>query len=75
MKYEDIDKIKKQNLIKSKNYLLNIVLSFWNKFKSEIIDIENYSKKYEYSLVPQILYSIVDAVSSDNILPKENNND
>jgi len=75
LEYEKIDKVKKQNLIKSKSYLLNIILSFWNKFKSEIIDIENYSKKYEYSLVPQILYSIVDAVSSDNILPKEDNND
>lgn len=75
LNYENISKMERQNLIKSKSYLLNIVLSFWNNFKNEIIDIENYSKKYEYSLVPQILYSIVDAVSSDNAPREENNYD
>lgn len=75
LNYENLEIYKKQNLIRGKNFLLNIVLSFWNRFNSEIIDVESLSKNYEYSLVPQILHSIIYAVSSDNISTREDNDD
>lgn len=61
-----LDNETQQYLVLAKHFLINIMLSFWEKFKDNIIQIDNISKKREYSLVSQIIYSLIDAVNFDD---------
>ena len=56
-----------EQLIKSKEQLIDILFDFWNKFKINAQSINQTVQKNEYSLVPQIIYSCLSPFDKPNL--------
>lgn len=65
-KSKNWEKISINEIQNAESLLLDLIYRFWKKFKTEIYFIEENAQKHEYSLVPQIIYSLIASIYKDN---------
>lgn len=61
-KSENIETINMDEIQKAETLLLDLIYRCWKDLKTEIYLIEENAQKYEYSLVPQIIYSLIASI-------------
>ncbi len=69
-KSNTLENLELAEIEKAEDLLLNLINDFWTFFKKEIYSIEKYSKEYEYSLIPQIIHSLIVAIYKENFKRK-----
>lgn len=66
-KSEKMKTINMDEIQKAENLLLDLIYRFWKRFKTEIYLIEENAQKYEYSLVPQMIHSLIVSIYKENL--------
>lgn len=65
-KSENLETQYKKEIQKAESLMLDLICKFWKRLKAEIYYIEEYAQKHEYSLVPQMIHSLIASIYKEN---------